>query len=181
MRELSLHILDIVQNSVKAQAKLVMIDIIINNGYLNLKIVDDGKGMSEDFLARVLDPFTTTRTTRNVGLGLPLLKQSAEMANGKFYIKSELNKGTEVFASYELDNIDRVPLGDIVSTIITLISPSIDFVWIYQIDDKKFVFDTREVTKELDGISIDSPEILIFLQEYLKENIESINGGNIIL
>ena len=136
--------------------------------------------MDENFLAKVLDPFTTTRTTRNVGLGLPLLKQSAEMANGEFYIKSKLKVGTEVFASYQLDHIDRVPLGDLVSTIITLITPKTDFIWKYVVDDNEFVFDTRQVNKELDGIPIDSPEILMFLQDLLKENIESLNGGKFL-
>lgn len=180
MRELSLHILDIVQNSVRAQAKLVDIDISVKNGYLNIKITDDGVGMDKDFLERVTNPFTTTRTTRNVGLGLPLLKQSAEMANGKFYIKSELNVGTEVFASYQLDNIDRVPLGDLVSTIVTLLSPDTDFIWHYAINGKKFDFDTREIKKELQNVPIDSPEILMFLREFLKENIENINGGMVL-
>lgn len=180
MRELSLHILDIVENSIKAEAKLVKIDIIVKKNFLKIKIIDDGKGMDEKFLAKVLDPFTTTRTTRNVGLGLPLLKQAAEMANGEFYIKSKLNVGTEVFASFQLDHIDRVPLGDIVSTIITLISPKTNFRWKYVVDDKEFVFDTREVNKELNGIPIDSPEVLMFLRDFLKENIESLNGGKFL-
>ncbi len=177
MRELSLHILDIVENSVKAKASLVEVKLITDEKYINLTIKDNGCGMSKEFLDRVTDPFTTTRTTRKVGLGLPLLKMASEQANGEFFVKSEVGVGTEVFASFERDNIDRMPLGDIESTIVTLLNPDMDYVWTYIVDEREFVFDTREVKAELDGVPIDSAEILVFLEDLLRENIKDINKG----
>lgn len=177
MRELSLHILDIVENSVKANATLVQVDIEVKDGYLYITVVDNGKGMSEEFLAKVVDPFTTTRKTRKVGLGIPLIKQSAELAEGEFSITSKLGEGTTVRTSYKLDSIDRVPLGDVPETITTLLYPDVEFVWRYAVNGEEFIFDTREVKEELQGVPIDSPEILVFLKSLLKENIDSINGG----
>lgn len=180
MRELSLHILDIVENSVKAKASLIKTDIEVKEGYLYLTVEDNGTGMSKEFVERVIDPFTTTRTTRKVGLGIPLLKQASEQANGVFSIKSEVNVGTVVKASFELDNIDRMPLGNLAETITTLLYPDTDFVWTYKVNGNEFVFDTREIKKTLDGVPIDSAEIIVFLKSYIEENIESINGGLII-
>lgn len=180
MRELALHILDIAENSVKANAKLVTIDIDVHDNLLTIKIIDDGKGMSEEFLQKVTDPFTTTRTTRKVGMGIPLFKQAAETSGGTFEIKSQLGIGTEVKVTFQLDDVDRMPLGDIPSTATTLLYPDCDFKWIYTIGDESFIFDTREVKEELQGIPIDSPEIIAFLKSMIKENIESINGGLVI-
>ena len=180
MRELALHILDIAENSVKANATLVTVEILAKDNVLTIRISDDGKGMSEEFLSRVTDPFTTTRTTRKVGMGIPLLKQAAETGGGTFEIKSQVGVGTVVTSTFQLDDIDRMPLGDIAETATTLLYPYCDFKWIYQVEDREFVFDTREVKRELEGIPIDSPEIIAFLKSMLKENIESINGGIII-
>jgi hypothetical protein len=180
MRELSLHILDIIENSVKAKSTLIEAEVNVKDDYLYIIIKDNGVGMDKEFLAKVIDPFTTTRTTRNVGLGIPLLKQAAEMAEGKFDIQSVLGEGTILNASFKLDSIDRMPLGNLVETIMTVLNPKIDFVWKYSINDNEFIFDTREVKKELDGIPIDSLEIMVFLKDYLKENIERINGGIIL-
>ena len=127
MKELSLNILDIAQNSIKANAALIEIFICETDETLSFTVKDDGKGMTADFLSRVTDPFTTTRTTRKVGLGLPLLKMEAEMTGGSFSIKSKSeteyeDHGTEVFASFNKKSIDYIPLGDIVGTLCVLIS-----------------------------------------------------------
>lgn len=177
MRELSLHILDVAENSVKANASLVKVSVVIEKGYLTITVEDDGKGMSEEFLSKVTDPFTTTRTTRKVGLGLPLLKQASEQANGTFSIKSTLGVGTTVKASFEVNNIDRMPLGNLTDTIVSLVYPDVDFVWTYRVEGKEFVFDTREIKAQLDGVPIDSADVLVFINSYVSENIESINGG----
>lgn len=177
MRELSLHILDIAENSVKAGATLIKISVVAKNGRLIISVEDNGKGMSKDFLQKACDPFSTTRTTRKVGMGIPLFKQAAEMAGGSFDIESALNKGTTVRAEFEIDNIDRAPLGDLVSTILTQLNNDIDYVWTYSVDDRTFVFDTREVKNQLEGVPIDSPEIVLFIKDLLIENIQSINGG----
>lgn len=172
--------MDIVENSVKAKASLVEVDIIAKDNTIKIAIIDNGSGMSDEFLAKVIDPFTTTRTTRKVGMGIPLLKMAAETANGTFDIQSELGKGTKVIATFKIDSIDRAPLGDIVSTIITQLYDNVDFIWRYQVDDKSFIFDTREVKSELDNVPIDNPEVMIFIRDFLIDNIEKINGGIIL-
>ncbi|MDD6361518.1 MAG: ATP-binding protein [Eubacteriales bacterium] len=181
MRELSLHILDIVENSVKAGASLIKVDVVAENGMITVTIDDDGRGMSEEFLRTVTDPFTTTRTTRKVGMGLPLFKMAAETAGGKFDIQSTEGKGTRVTASFEKDNIDRAPLGDLVSTIVSELGDDApDFVWTYRVDGREFVFDTRELRRQLDGVPMDSPEIVLFVRDLLTENFDIVNGGTIL-
>ena len=180
MRELDLNILDIAENSVKAKASLVVITIEAKNNLLTISISDNGTGMDKAFLQRVTDPFTTTRTTRKVGMGIPLFKEAAETTGGSFSIESELGVGTTVTASFVIDSIDRAPLGDVAESAVTLLREDMDFVWVYTVDNRSFTFDTREIKKELGGIPIDSPEIISFLKDMLKENIESINGGIIL-
>jgi hypothetical protein len=180
MRELSLHILDIVQNSVKANASVVEIDINVINGYINIKVKDNGKGMDKELLDSVTNPFTTSRTTRKVGLGIPLMKMAAENAGGNFSIESEKGIGTIVYSSFLINHIDRMPLGDIAETIVTLIDSKTDFIWKMRVEDKEFVFDTNEVSAQLDPVPIDSMEVLVYLKSYIKENIESIIGGIIL-
>ena len=181
MRELSLHILDIVENSVKAGAALIKVDVVAENGMITVTIDDDGRGMSEEFLRTVTDPFTTTRTTRKVGMGLPLFKMAAETAGGKFDIQSTEGKGTRVTASFETDNIDRARLGDLVSTIVSELGDDApDFVWTYRVDGREFVFDTRELRRQLDGVPMDSPEIVLFVRDLLTENFDIVNGGTIL-
>ena len=180
MRELALNILDIAENSVKAKASLIVITIEAKGNLLTITISDNGKGMDKAFLERVTDPFTTTRTTRKVGMGIPLFKEAAETTGGSFSIDSEPGAGTVVRASFVIDSIDRAPLGDVAESAVTLLREDIDFVWVYTVEDKSFTFDTREIKAELGGIPIDSPEIISFLKDMLKENIESINGGIIL-
>ena len=180
MREIALNILDIAENSVKAKASLIEITVTAADNILTVTITDNGTGMSKDFLEKVTDPFTTTRTTRKVGMGIPLFKDAAEMTGGSFEIESEPGRGTRVTARFVIDSIDRAPLGDISDTAVTLLGPDIDFVWVYTVNGRSFTFDTREIKAELGDIPIDSPEIISFLRNLLKENIDSINGGTVL-
>jgi hypothetical protein len=188
MRELSLHILDIVQNSIKAGADLIIIDIEADYpaDKLSITVTDDGKGMSKELLKKVTDPFTTTRTTRNVGMGLPLFKMAAEASGGAFEISSKEGMGTVVKASFGISSIDRVPMGDMEETMAMLLmgSPEKDFILNYQIKTesgtKEFNFDTREIREELEDIPIDEYEIISSIKSYIKENINATNGGLII-
>ena len=175
MKELSLNILDITQNSITAKAENIYIEIIENSSenFLSIKIKDDGSGMSEETLRKVTDPFYTSRTTRNVGLGLPLFKMEAEMTGGSCEIKSELGAGTEVYALFKTAHLDAVPLGDIISTICILIqgSPEINFYFSHKTDDKIIELNTTEIKQVLgEDISLDEPEIISWIKEYLTEN-----------
>ncbi|MDD4839707.1 MAG: ATP-binding protein [Clostridia bacterium] len=182
MREISLNILDIVENSVKAEAKLVEIDITAKGNFLTIRIIDDGRGMCPEFLAKVADPFTTTRTTRKVGVGIPFFKEAAEVTGGSFKITSELGKGTTTQAVFVIDSIDREPLGDLADTMMTLLSngDDIDYLLIYKVEDREFIFDTRELKEQLGKISVAEPEVLQFVRELLKENINYTDGGAIL-
>lgn len=188
MRELSLHILDIVQNSIKAQSTLIIIDIEANTkkDELTIRITDDGKGISKEMLSKVTDPFTTDRTTRKVGMGIPFFKMAAESSGGSFEISSKEGMGTVVRAMFKLSSIDRVPLGDMEETIGVLLSgsPDKDFIMNYQIEDdggkREFNFDTREIKEELEEIPIDEYEIVDSIKTYIKENIKATNGGLVL-
>jgi len=179
MRELSLNILDIAQNSIAAGAKNITLTVNAQDNLLKIAVKDDGKGMTQEFLAQVTDPFTTTRTTRKVGMGLPLLQQEAQKSGGEFVIESQKGLGTKVEASFEIDNIDRLPLGDLAETLVSLIltNPQIDFTLHYAVEDRQFEFDTKQVKKILDGVPIESYEIIAYIRELLTENIKEVNGG----
>lgn len=181
MRELSLNILDIAQNSITADAKKIDISVIadVSENKLTISVADDGKGMSQEFLAKVTDPFTTTRTTRKVGLGIPLFRQGALDAGGSFDIKSQQGKGTTVTATYQLDHIDRMPLGNLTDTMVILLlgNDNLRFVLDYQVDGRKFHFDTDEIREQIGDISFSEPSVLEFIKEYLNQNINMTNGG----
>lgn len=178
MKELSLNILDLAQNSLTAGAKNVTIEIreSVKEDLLFIKISDDGSGMDASFLSRVTDPFVTTRTTRSVGMGIPLFKMQAEMAQGNFEIKSEKGKGTELWATFRLSHVDRPPIGDTVGTMIVLIqgSPEVDFEYIRQTDNDKFDFQTKEIKETLGGISLSEPEVLDWIRDYIMQGETSI-------
>ena len=183
MKELSLNILDISQNSVKAGASRVDITVAESGvkDIVSIRVGDNGCGMSEDMVKSVIDPFVTTRTTRKVGLGIPLVRQLALDTEGTFDISSKVGEGTVLYAQFRLTHLDRPPIGDISSTLVTMISsaPDIRFVYKHVTDNGEFTLDTEEVKTMLEGIPIDSPEILIWLGEYLTENLNSIEGGKI--
>lgn len=180
MKELSLHILDIVQNSVSAKATLITVEISesIKNNSLTVSIKDNGCGMSEDFLKNVVDPFTTTRTTRKVGLGIPLFKLAAEQAGGSFDIKSKLNVGTEVSITMLHNHIDRSPIGNMADTFMNLISmnESVDFVYIHTTDDGTLEFDTRQIREIMGDVPLSNIDVLNWITEYINENLSSINA-----
>ena len=181
MRDLSLHILDIVQNSIKADATVITVHMseMTEKRHLILKIDDNGFGMDSAFLAKVEDPFTTSRTTRKIGLGIPLLKESAIKCEGEFNICSEENIGTKVFAAFSINHIDRLPIGDVGSTMITLISanPNIRFILLLDSVKGNFKLDTEEINKTLNGVNINEFAVLQWLKEYIDEGIKNIFGG----
>ncbi len=172
-RELSQHISDIAENGIKAQATYIEIEIVEDSAQdlLSLTIRDNGSGMPPDLLARVTDPWITTRTTRKVGLGIPFLKQTAEMCGGTFTITSEPGKGTVTTASFKLRHIDRPPLGDLAGTILCLIvgNPQVDFKLCYRRDAETFEFDTQAIKAVLgEDIPLSDPDVLTFLRESLQ-------------
>lgn len=176
MKELSLNILDIAQNSVKANASLIGISIDETDDVLSFKITDNGKGMTADFLSHVTDPFTTTRTTRKVGLGLPFLKMEAEMTGGSFSIKSKSETeykehGTEVFASFNKKSIDYIPLGDIIGTLCALVqgAENTDFIFNHKMPHGKVFLSTKEMRELLGDVPLGSPEVISWVREYLSE------------
>ena len=182
MRDLSLHILDLTQNSVKAGASLVQVLIRDSerDDLIRIEIVDDGCGMDTDLLERVTSPFTTTRTTRKVGLGIPMFKANAEGSGGKFSIASTVGEGTRVCGTFGRSNIDRPPMGDIQGTMLTLLlgTPEFpDYLLRYETDDAAFTFDTREVRAALDGLPLDLPDVVAWMRDYLKEGFEQLSGG----
>lgn len=182
MRELSLHILDIVQNSISANAKNISIEIDeqAETDMLSITITDDGKGMSEDFLAEVISPFATTRTTRKVGLGIPLFKEAAEETGGKFTIESKLGEGTSVKAVFGYSHIDRQPLGDIASVMFILVqgNPQLDFYYKHNVGTNEFIFDTKQIRSVLGTeVGLDRPEILSWISECLQDGIQELYGG----
>lgn len=180
MQELSLNVLDIAQNSIRAGADLIEIDVSkdTSSGMLEIRICDNGCGMTKEQIDRVIDPFFTTRTTRKIGLGVPFFKMTAEMTGGTFSIDSEVGKGTVVCATYHYQHIDMLPLGDMPSTVITLLSvnPQLDFVYRYRVNAEEFVFDTREVKQTLQGVAINENEVLVFLKELLQDNTAEIEA-----
>lgn len=182
MIEISLHILDIAQNSIKANADLVEIEVNedIAANLLTVTITDNGCGMDEDFLKDVTNPFRTTRTTRKVGLGLSLFKSAAELTGGSFDIKSKVGDGTKVTAVFVYDSIDRQPLGDMASTMSTIIggAPDIDYIYTHTYNGKSFELDTRELRQVLGGdISLSEIDVLNWIDDYIKTETENIYGG----
>ena len=181
MRELSLNVMDVAQNSVRAQASLVKITVTESDREddLTISISDNGCGMTDEQVRQVIDPFFTTRTTRKVGLGVPLFKLSAEQTGGSFDIKSKVGEGTTTTASYVKSSVDMTPLGDINSTVRILIqcNPDIDFVFVHSTDLDSFTLDTRELREVLEGVSLDNPDVLEWIAQFLEENTHNIYGG----
>lgn len=176
MRDLSLHILDLAQNSVRAQATCIQIEITedLERNQFSIRIEDDGSGMEEALLERVENPFATTRTLRKVGLGIPFIKQMCEECEGKLTLKSEVGKGTILEATMVANHIDRLPLGDIAQTITTLImaKPQIRFIYTHCYASQTFCFDTEVIKEMVEGVPIDNLEILEWIQAYIREQIE---------
>ncbi len=181
MEDLSLHILDIVENSIEAGADRV--DILLEEDTtrdrLLLEIKDNGKGMDEGTAKKVTDPFFTTKTVRRIGLGLPFLKQAAHECEGCLTVTSEKGKGTTISAVFRRSHIDRKPIGDMGATIMVLIAgnPDVDFIFRYRRDDYTYGLDTREIRDELDGIPINSPEVLDVLRKDIEKGLRASGAG----
>ena len=178
MRDLSEHIMDIIQNSVRANASLVELEIIedVKVDVYKLIFKDNGCGMSADVLAKVEDPFFTSRTTRKVGLGISLLKQNAEQTGGYLNIRSEEGKGTDLEVVFSHSNIDRPVLGNLAETMMLLVgaNPEMDFIYKHKTQEGEYVFDTKEVKEVLEEVALNDPNILIYLKEMINENVNTI-------
>ncbi len=181
MRDISLHLLDIIQNSISANATAIEISMVIDSekDTLCVTIADNGKGMSEELLKRVESPFTTTRTTRKVGLGIPLFKEGALSSGGTFRIESTLGIGTTVQAVYGFSHIDRPPLGDVAGTLQVIIigNPDIDFIFRAEYGGAIYQMDTKEVKETLEDVPITDLDVQQWLQNDLIEGIQDTFGG----
>lgn len=177
MKELSLNILDIAENSVKARADKILITLTETDETLEISISDNGCGMKPDFLAAVTDPFTTTRTTRKVGLGIPLFKMACEQTGGSLTVTSKHEEdfptehGTVTTALFYKNHLDFTPLGDVISTLTVLIQGSPDIRWVYtHMTPKGTVsLDTHKLKEVLGEVPMNTPEVLVWIAEYLKE------------
>ena len=178
MRELALHILDIAENSISANADKIRISIYenISEDILRIMIEDNGDGMDQDMLQSVIDPFETSRTTRKVGLGIPFFKSAAEACDGTFKILSQIDSGTIVEASFKHSHIDRMPLGNIIGTMLTLIigTPEVHWLFEYQNGKERFIFDDEPIKQTLGEIPLSEPMVIKFLRTMLEEGIRSV-------
>ncbi|HCV42662.1 MAG TPA: ATP-binding protein [Bacteroidetes bacterium] len=178
MEDLSLHILDIAENSINAGATNIEITIDEDSkqDVLKLEIADNGSGMDATSVEKALDPFYTTRTTRRVGLGLPFLDEAARAANGRLEIDSHLGVGTKVIATFQLSHIDRKPIGNMADTITTLIAgrPEVDITYRHGRDGHTVSLSTKEIRRQVDGVSLNSAETLSFIRQYLEQEEHSL-------
>jgi anti-sigma regulatory factor (Ser/Thr protein kinase) len=174
MKDLSLHILDIVENSVAASASKIEIRISEDKkkDLFSVEIIDNGIGMDQETQQKALDPFYTTKTVRRFGFGLSLLSEAAKAANGHFSIESEKGEGTKVKADFQYSHIDRKPLGDMDQTIITLVigNPEIDLIYVHQKNSYEYSFDTKEIKTRLKDVPINSPAGIRMIKENLKKS-----------
>ena len=183
MKELSLNVLDIAMNSVKAKAENILIKLVETADTLTLIIGDDGCGMSEETVKNVMNPFYTTRTTRSVGLGVPLLKLAAEQTGGKITVDSVSETvnpekhGTTVTAEFFKNHLDFTPLGDIVSTVTTLIQGAPDIEWKFEhiLEGGSVELDTKQLREILGDVPLDNFEVIKWIEEYLKEGYASVS------
>lgn len=174
MEDLSLHILDIAENSVAAKADKIEIRISENKkkDLLSIEVIDNGEGMDKETLEKALDPFYTSKTVRRFGFGLSLLSEAAKAANGLLSVQSQKGRGTRIKADFQHSHIDRQPLGDIGQTIITLIigNPEIDFIFVHKKDDHRYILDTRKIKTQLHETPINSPAGIRMVKENLKKS-----------
>ena len=183
-RDLSQHILDIAENGTKAGATVLHINIQedFKTDRLSIAIQDNGSGMTPQTLEKVTDPWFTTRTTRNVGLGIPFFKQTAEMCGGSFDIQSEVGQGTLTQAVFQHSHIDRPPLGDLIGTLLCIIVgfPDVDLVYHHKVNDLEFDFNTGDIREILgDEVPLSDPDVLAFLRSNLEEGIQVLGGESV--
>jgi len=181
MEDISLYVLDLVQNSIAANARIITIEVMeyTEENLLTLTIIDDGNGMDEFLISKVTNPFFTTRTTRKVGLGLPMAKASTEGCGGSFTINSSKGIGTKVTMIYKTGHIDCPPFGRMDQTMTTLVAANTntDFTYKHSTQKGTFNFDTRVIKSELKEVPIDTFEVLEWICSYVKEGINEIDGG----
>jgi anti-sigma regulatory factor (Ser/Thr protein kinase) len=181
MKDMALHILDILQNSVTAASTLIKLDIteVPDKDKYLVTFTDNGKGMDAEMVKHVTDPFFTTRTTRKVGLGLSLLKLNAERTGGNMKIHSNKGTGTEVKVEFSYHHIDRIPTGDIAGVLALTVSsyPEIDFIYTHITPEGTFVFDTREIKETLGEVPVSNPQVIEFMKDLIRENLEEIKAS----
>ncbi|MDP3259901.1 MAG: ATP-binding protein [Thermodesulfovibrionales bacterium] len=180
MEDLSLHILDIVENSIAAGANRVEIRVIedTRKDILSVEIRDNGKGMSEEVLENAVDPFYTTRTTRRVGLGLSLLSQSAKEAEGEMTIKSKEDEGTTIYAYFKHSHIDRKPIGNMAETLIVLIAgnPDIDFLYEHRLNNRAYSINTKDIREELGDVPLSSPGVIEVIRKDIRNGLKILSS-----
>jgi len=173
VRELSLHVLDVIENALEAGASWIQvrIDEDLEADLLAIEIVDNGRGMSKELIDKVLNPFYTTRKTRHVGLGLPLFREAARRCNGELVVQSEPGKGTRVKATFRHSHIDRAPMGDIPSALLAalLSGYSADLDYTHCVGDREFQLNTAEIRKELGDIPLTYPKVRDWLLREIRE------------
>lgn len=187
MKELALHLLDIAENSVSAQARSIEITVTesLPEDRLELSVQDDGRGMDAETAARAVDPFHTSRTTRKVGLGLPLLKAAAQACNGDLTIQSQPGVGTRVCVDFQNSHIDRMPLGDLAGTFLSLLVAHPEVNWKFKVMARAsaaapaeiFAFDDQPVKEMLGDLPLAEPAILAYLRDLLEEGIAEVIGS----
>ena len=174
MEDLSLHILDIVENSVAASADKIEIRISEDKkkDLLSVEVIDNGEGMDEETVKKALDPFYTSKTVRRFGLGLPLLSEAAKAANGHLSIRSKKGEGTRIRADFQYSHIDRKPLGNMGQTIITLVmgNPEVDFIYVHKKNSREYSLDTKKIKTRLKDRPINSPDGIRLIREDLKKS-----------
>ncbi len=183
MEELSLHLIDLIENSISAKASLIkiLIEVSKSNDLIKIVIEDNGEGMNEEEIEKAKDPFFTTKKNKKVGLGIPIFAQIVESCGGRFEIVSQKGKGTKVNAEMKLSHIDRPPLGDLASTLFTSIigHPDVDFLIKIKTDEGIVEINTAEIKEFLGESSFNHPEVIIFLRENIDREIKGILKGGI--
>lgn len=179
MEDIAMHLLEILVNSVSAGAKHILLTIFekTREDTIEMEVKDDGRGMDQKDAEKFVDPFRTTRTTRSIGLGLSFLKGLADTCNGTFDIQSEKGVGTDIHCSVQRSFIDTPPLGDIGQTLMSVIqaNENISLRFVYRMDDEEFIFDTDEVRKQLEGVSLLEPDILLWIHDYIDKGVTSLS------
>lgn len=179
LRDISLHIHDLSENSISAGATLLKCQLKASDNILYFNLIDNGKGMDSDMLSKVEDPFTTSRTTRKVGMGIPFIKLACEQSGGSFRIESRPGVGTTLYCTFIIDNIDRLPLGDIGETVSMILLESPDLHLIFELSSEKgeFAFDTNEIKEAIGDDDLTDADTLQWIKEYFAENVSLIFGG----
>ncbi len=176
MAELCFHVLDIIQNSYRAESSFIDVHIkeSVKEDVVEFRFSDNGRGMDQATLESVQEPFFTTKSGKKVGLGIPLLKETAERCEGHFYIKSQKGEGTEVVASFRKSHIDRPPVGDLAGTVLSVVSgiENADVKFVCRNDEKSFEISINEIKAQAGDISLSSPEVFSFLRAYISEGLE---------